>query len=107
MDQAIEINPNKKFNVMVSYLQIYNEKVFDLLNPTSSTTDSGLRMRYSQKDQFVVENLFIFTCTTPAEVLALFTLGQKNKVTASHSMNINSSRSHTIFTVTVESIDKN
>jgi len=66
----------KHFSVFCSFLQIYNEKVFDLLNPssvggltalrkTSNNFDKetqGLRIRWTKKDQFVVENLYVFEC---------------------------------------------
>lgn len=37
----------------------------------------------------------------------MFKLGHKNKVVASHAMNMTSSRSHTIFSLSVESVDTN
>jgi Kinesin motor domain len=73
-------------NIFCSFLQIYNERVFDLLNPDSTPdalrgdnqTDSdtgpsaGLRIRWTKKEQFVVENLFVFECQTPDDALELF-----------------------------------
>ena len=52
--------------ISVSFLQIYNEKIFDLLNPASlnaknmGTNISGLRLRWNKDEQFSVENLFVF-----------------------------------------------
>ena len=48
----------------------------------------------------------MFECKNPAEVFGLFHLGIKNKITASHRLNIASSRSHTILCIKVESVDK-
>ena len=62
-------------------------------------------MRWNKLDIFTVENLYTFECKTPEEVLALFNYGIKNKVVASHKLNNASSRSHTIFTILVESFD--
>ncbi len=53
----------------------------------------------------MVENLFVFQCKTSEEINDLFHFGIKNKVVASHNMNQASSRSHAIFTVTLEAID--
>ena len=53
----------------------------------------------------MVENLFIFQVKSKAEILELFHFGIKNKVVASHNLNHASSRSHAIFTVTLESVD--
>lgn len=67
-DQAKKLTSNRARNIKVycSFLQIYNEKIFDLLNLAnlpikgSSSNVNGLRMRWNKTDQFVVENLFIF-----------------------------------------------
>lgn len=53
----------------------------------------------------MVENLFVFECKTVDEILELFHFGIKNKVVASHHMNHASSRSHAIFTLTLETVD--
>ena len=97
----------KKYDIYVSYLQIYQEKIYDLLNPAQSKqiNGPGLKMRWNKLDIFTVENLYTFECKTPEEVLALFNYGIKNKVVASHKLNNASSRSHTIFTICVESFD--
>jgi len=72
-----ESEKTKHISVFCSYLQIYNEKVFDLLNPASVSgltalrrtqtnqfekDQQGLRIRWTKKDQFVVENLYVFEC---------------------------------------------
>lgn len=60
-------NRTKNIKISCSFLQIYNEKIFDLLNlanlpfkGSNSSNMNGLRMRWNKTDQFVVENLFIF-----------------------------------------------
>jgi len=65
----------------------------------------GLRIRWTKKDQFVVENLFVFECQTPEEALKLFKFGSQNKILASHNLNEFSSRSHSIFSLTIETQD--
>ncbi len=52
-----------------------------------------------------VENLFSFECKSAAEVMQLFHFGIKNRVTASHNMNNQSSRSHSMLTITLNSVD--
>ena len=66
---------------------------------------SGLRLRWTPQDQFAVENLFVFECRTPEEVLSLFHQGLKNKIMASHKLNLASSRSHCMLSLRVESLD--
>lgn len=65
----------------------------------------GLKLKWNPFDVYTVENLFSFTCSTEQEILRLFHYGLRNKVIGSHKMNLASSRSHTIFGVTVEQID--
>ncbi|KAL4471134.1 hypothetical protein ABPG72_019076 [Tetrahymena utriculariae] len=92
---------NRIYKVYLSYLQIYNEKIYDLLNPESS---KRLRIRWSKKDQFSVENLFVFECQNANEALELFYKGIKNKFMATHRLNTQSSRSHCILTLRVDSM---
>ena len=65
----------------------------------------GLRIRWTKKEQFIVENLFVFECGSPDDALELFNQGLRNKVVAAHNLNHQSSRSHCIFTLTVETVD--
>ena len=54
------------YRVSVSYVQVYNEKVYDLLNSEDilrkdkKASVAGLRMRWSKEEQFSVENLYTF-----------------------------------------------
>ncbi|CAD8109775.1 unnamed protein product [Paramecium sonneborni] len=99
----------KDFSVYCSYLQIYNEKIYDLLGETTkinqNTQINGLKMRWNVRQQFVVENLFVYQCKSAEEVIQLFKLGSRNRITASHKLNFQSSRSHTIFEIKIESTD--
>ncbi|CAD8104399.1 unnamed protein product [Paramecium sonneborni] len=99
----------RDFSVYCSYLQIYNEKIFDLLGEITKANyniqPNGLKMRWNVREQFVVENLFVYQCKSAEEVIQLFKLGSKNRITASHKLNLQSSRSHTIFEIKIESTD--
>jgi hypothetical protein len=93
--------------------------VYDLLNPSTAgnmdpskggkrgdKTDNmndGLRIRWTKKEQFVVENLYICEVNSAKEVLDLFRYGSRNRVLAAHLLNEQSSRSHSIFSLTIES----
>ncbi|CAD8090546.1 unnamed protein product [Paramecium primaurelia] len=99
----------RDYSVYCSYLQIYNEKIYDLLGETSKANYSipinGLKMRWNVRDQFLVENLFVYQCKSADDVIKLFKLGSRNRITASHKLNFSSSRSHSIFEIKIESID--
>ena len=84
-----------------SYVQIYKEQAYDLLNPTSimmtaagpqqapqrsqqqgphGSMPGALRMRWSKAEDFYLENLFKVECGSAAEALSLFRSGVQNKV---------------------------
>lgn len=102
---------DRTISISVSFLQIYNEKVFDLLNKANLKNDpkkqgqQGLKIRWSKTDQFQVENLFVFRCNDADHAIQLYHKGVKNKIVASHNLNASSSRSHAIFSLTCEIVD--
>jgi kinesin family protein 4/21/27 len=78
---------------------LYNERIYDLLNNKKS---SGLKLKCnSLTDEAIIDNLFVFDCLNEQDALNYFWKGLKNKVMASHKMNLSSSRSHCILTFTV------
>ena len=58
-----------------------------------------------QNNTFYVENLFIFEVESAAQARELFSTGVKSKAMGSHQMNLQSSRSHSVFTIYIESWD--
>lgn len=100
-----EANKNFHYNVYCSFLQIYNEKIYDLLN-ANSLQGGGLRLRWNKEDQFKVENLFVFEIDNENEARAIYLQGIKNRAIASHKLNLFSSRSHCIFSLIVESLQE-
>ncbi|KAA0191626.1 hypothetical protein HAZT_HAZT002275 [Hyalella azteca] len=101
----LEARPEQEFTIQASYLEIYNEKVIDLLN--IGTNNKPLQVRWSKKRRgFFVENLFSIECSELDDLLAVLEEGLRNRAVASHNMNEYSSRSHTILTVTINSEQK-
>jgi len=98
----------KKYTVHCSYLQVYKEKIYDLLNKSHLkrlvTDGPGLKLKFI-KDMFSVENLYTFECRSAEDILALYHFGIKNKVVASHNMNNASSSSHSMLKITLEQVD--
>ncbi|KAF7661214.1 hypothetical protein LDENG_00266800 [Lucifuga dentata] len=88
------------FHTEVSYLEIYNEHVLDLLKKRATPTESGgLRVREHPRDGPYVANLSKHLVHHHSEVEELIILGNANRTTASTGMNDVSSRSHAIFTI--------
>lgn len=87
-----------KFIVRASYCEIYNEQVFDLLNPASG----ALSVRWNDRSGFYVEKLLVVQCDSIDDVMAVVQEGHKNRRVGTHEMNKDSSRSHSIMTVHVD-----
>ncbi|KAL7617395.1 hypothetical protein Lser_V15G02697 [Lactuca serriola] len=82
-----------------SFLEIYNEQVTDLLNPSQK----NLHLREDTKTGVYVENLTESSICNMKDVTELLKKGLSNRKTGATSINIESSRSHSVFTCVVES----
>ncbi|XP_059477576.1 kinesin-like protein Klp98A isoform X2 [Neocloeon triangulifer] len=89
---------DKNYRVDVSYLEIYNEKVRDLLSSTNPT--GGLRVREHPRQGPYVSGLSHHLVTCYDHVAQLMERGNRARCTAATNMNDTSSRSHAIFTLT-------
>ncbi|KAI3696879.1 hypothetical protein L6452_29472 [Arctium lappa] len=94
----IQETPNREFLLRVSYMEIYNEVVNDLLNPAGQ----NLRIREDGQGTFV-EGIKEEVVLSPAHALSLIAAGEEHRHVGSTNFNLLSSRSHTIFTLTIES----
>ena len=84
--------------VEVSYLEIYNERVRDLLNPS---TKGNLKVREHPATGPYVEDLAKLVVRTFVEIENLMDEGNKARTVAATNMNETSSRSHAVFTLTL------
>ncbi|KAK7208050.1 kinesin family protein [Myxozyma melibiosi] len=87
-----------QFTVEVSYLEIYNERVRDLLNPKNR---GNLRVREHPSLGPYVEDLSRLVVSSFAEIEELMDEGNKARTVAATNMNETSSRSHAVFTLTL------
>uniref|UniRef100_A0A7S4AY98 Kinesin-like protein n=1 Tax=Chrysotila carterae TaxID=13221 RepID=A0A7S4AY98_CHRCT len=98
--------------VVCSFVQVYKEQVLDLLNPAlpnslpSNGVVRGLKIRYSATRDFYVENLFVEEAADADHALSLFEGGVRHKRMAETRMNAASSRSHCLFTLTVQQLER-
>ncbi|EER23402.1 hypothetical protein D8B26_001505 [Coccidioides posadasii str. Silveira] len=87
-----------KVNVVMSYYEIYNDKVFDLFEPPEKRTPSGLPLRDSGGKTIVV-GLTERPCGSLKEFECLYDQANINRSTSATKLNAHSSRSHAILCV--------
>ncbi|KAM5234088.1 kinesin-like protein KIF15 isoform 2-T2 [Hipposideros larvatus] len=92
----------KSFLCKCSFIEIYNEQIYDLLDSASA----GLYLREHIKKGVFVVGAVEQVVTSAAEAYQVLSGGWRNRRVASTSMNRESSRSHAVFTITVESMEK-
>ncbi len=81
----------------VSYIEIYNECVNDLLDPSRK----NLSVRENQQGKTVIEGLSEHEVCTLEETMACLLKGDENRKIAETKLNEKSSRSHTVFKVSI------
>lgn len=99
MFDAIANTSGREFLLRVSYLEIYNEKVNDLLDPLKK----DLKLREDNNGLVQVLDCKEEVTNGPEYMLEIMKWGDKNRRTGQTDMNERSSRSHTIFRITIES----
>lgn len=87
-------------DVFLSYYEIYNDKVFDLLQPPETRTPSGLPLREANGKTIVV-GLSEQPCEDLKDFEKLYIEANNNRITAATKLNAHSSRSHAILRVKV------
>ncbi|XP_060169976.1 kinesin-like protein KIN-12E [Lycium barbarum] len=90
---------NIKFTCRCSFLEIYNEQILDLLDPSSV----NLQIREDTKKGIHVEDLKEIEVTSARDVMQQLLQGAANRKVAATNMNRASSRSHSVFTCVIES----
>uniref|UniRef100_A0A8C0YQJ3 Kinesin-like protein n=1 Tax=Cyprinus carpio carpio TaxID=630221 RepID=A0A8C0YQJ3_CYPCA len=92
-----------RFLVRVSYLEIYNEEVKDLLGK-----DQMQRLEVKERPDVgvYIKDLSGYVVNNADDMDRIMTLGHKNRSVGATNMNEHSSRSHAIFTITIECSEK-
>ena len=98
-DKVAAAHANIKFLVRASFLEIYLDDVYDLLN-----TDKRRRMEVKEsKDKGVfVKDLSEYAVNSVADMVKLLKVGSKQRAVGATKMNAGSSRSHSILSITIE-----
>ncbi|KAL1831052.1 hypothetical protein ACET3Z_000703 [Daucus carota] len=88
-----------RYTCKCSFLEIYNEQILDLLDPSSI----NLQIREDTKKGVYVDNLTEVEVSSSRDVLQQLVQGSANRKVAATNMNRASSRSHSVFTCIIES----
>ena len=89
------------YNIYWSFIQIYNEKLYDLYQDKDSAV--ALQVREDKYDGIFIEGLSEYQVQSVQDWFTLLKRGERNRITRQTKSNINSSRSHTIFQLLLES----
>ncbi|KAJ3183869.1 NADH-ubiquinone oxidoreductase chain 1 [Geranomyces variabilis] len=93
---------DREFLLRVSYLEIYNETIRDLLSPEQN----DLRIHEDRKRGVFVAPLKEEIVTSPKQVMRVIRKGEENRHFGATDYNEHSSRSHTIFQMVIESRER-
>ena len=89
--------------VSISYLEIYNEIIFDLLSPIPANEQKGeINFQEDSKGNIIVKGLTKHSVANEEEAFNLLFEGESNRTVSEHQLNKGSTRSHCIFTISVE-----
>ncbi|CDW89864.1 kinesin-like protein [Stylonychia lemnae] len=102
-DPHYHTNDPRTWNVKVSYLEIYNECVNDLLDPTRRNLD----VRESRQRGIYIDRLSEFEVSSLEETMNYLLRGDEQRAIAETKLNEKSSRSHTVFQIDITMREKN
>ncbi|XP_075813206.1 chromosome-associated kinesin KIF4A isoform X2 [Microtus pennsylvanicus] len=103
--QEINKKSDFEFTLKVSYLEIYNEEILDLLCPSREKTQ--INIREDPKEGIKIVGLTEKTVLVASDTVDCLEQGNNSRTVASTAMNSQSSRSHAIFTISIEQRKKN
>ncbi|CAD0096634.1 unnamed protein product [Aureobasidium mustum] len=99
----IRQNPAREFLLRVSYLEIYNEKIYDLLNPDSN---EEIKLREDPRRGVYATPLKEEIVQSPNQLLRVIARGDQQRRVAGTQFNARSSRSHAVVQIVVESRER-
>lgn len=89
------------FKLRIGYIEIYNEKIKDLLDGKNA------ELKIFERKGIALTNQKQIEVTSKEEIMRLFHRGNQSKRMGESIINDNSSRSHTIFSINLETLDEN
>ena len=103
--QEIGTKPEFEFKIQISYLEIYNEVMFDLLpadGKSFGVSRDDITFQEDSKGNVTVKGLSKHTVNNEEEAFNLLFEGESNRTISEHQLNKESTRSHCLFTIHLE-----
>lgn len=100
--KEMEDRYDQVITVRVSYMEIYNEILLDLLAPAFGEDSSSLAIQEDSRGQVLVKGLTSRACANEEEALSMLFEGETNRTVTEHKLNKSSSRSHCVFSLFLE-----
>lgn len=101
----IENTENMQYLVRVSYMEIYQEKIRDLLEDPKHPKRHEIRE--TPEGEIYVEDLMLINCKDVSQIEKVMYMGNLNRTIGATDMNEHSSRSHAIFQIRIEMSETN
>jgi len=106
----LNVDDDAQYAIFISYVEVYNNYIYDLLETPQTDIVTGkpkLQSKVLREDSF--RNMYVYCVTevevkTPEEALETFFKGQKQRKVAQTILNLQSSRSHSIFNIRLVSV---
>jgi hypothetical protein len=102
-ERLSSLDSDNKSTVYCSFVQVYNEQLFDMLRDGNRLKPLEL---HEGRDGVYVQGLSEYSVNGFGDCLELLRLGEENRMVRETHMNVTSSRSHSIFTVFLERQEK-
>lgn len=93
------VDEDNMYSVFVTYVEVYNNTVFDLLDESNSKTFQSKIIREDSNHTMFVHGVTEVEVKTVQEAINAFQMGQKRKRMGDTILNAESSRSHSVFTI--------
>ncbi|XP_077260725.1 kinesin-like protein Klp61F isoform X1 [Temnothorax americanus] len=98
----LQLLENQQYTVRVNFLELYNEELIDLLMDGNDTPSKiKLYEDVTKKGSVIIHGLDEMTVHSKAEIYRILEKGSERRQTAATMLNSNSSRSHTVFSITI------
>ncbi|XP_038831158.1 kinesin-like protein KIF20B isoform X2 [Salvelinus namaycush] len=104
---CLDVDSHTKYSVWVSFCEIYNENIYDLLEPIPNGSHRRTVLRLSQdiKGNAFVKDLKWVQVNNSDEAYKVLKIGKKNQSFSCTKLNNVSSRSHSIFSIRILRIE--